>query len=57
MNENNKALIVLNKVIIILVLVVTITGILSFDPEQSYYATNQYEESIRIWGSGIYSHD
>ena len=57
MNENNKALIVLNKVIIILVLVVTITGILSFDPEQSYYAMNQYGESIRIWGTGIYSHD
>jgi hypothetical protein len=38
-------------------MVVTITGILSFDPGQSYYAMNQYGESIRIWGSGIYSHD
>ena len=35
MNEKNKTLIVLNKVIILLVLVVTITGILSFDPGQS----------------------
>ena len=57
MNEKNKTLIVLNKVIILLVLVVTITGILSFDSGQSYYAMNQYGESIRIWGSGIYSHD
>ena len=57
MNEKNKTLIVLNKVIILLVLVVTITGILSFDQGQSYYAMNQYGESIRIWGSGIYSHD
>ena len=57
MNEKNKTLIVLNKVTILLVLVVTITGILSFDSGQSYYAMNQYGESIRIWGSGIYSHD
>ncbi|SEP56254.1 hypothetical protein SAMN02910369_00180 [Lachnospiraceae bacterium NE2001] len=57
MNEKNKALIVLNIVTILLVLVVTITGILSFDPGQSYYAMNQYGESVRIWGSGIYSHD
>lgn len=57
MNEKNKALIELNIAIIILVLVVTITGIFSFDPGQSYYALNQYGESIRIWGAGIYSHD
>ena len=57
MNEKNKALIELNIAIIILVLVVTITGIFSFDPGQSYYAMNQYGESIRIWGAGIYSHD
>ena len=57
MNEKNNILIVLNIVTILLVLVVTITGILSFDPGQSYYAMNQYGESIRIWGSGIYSHD
>ena len=57
MNEMNKALIILNKVTILLLPVVTITGILSFNPGQSYYAMNQYGESIRIWGSGIYSHD
>ncbi len=57
MNEKNNTLIVLNIVTILLVMVVTITGILSFDPGQSYYAMNQYGESIRIWGSGIYSHD
>ena len=56
-NEKNNTLIVLNIVTILLVMVVTITGILSFDPGQSYYAMNQYGESIRIWGSGIYSHD
>ena len=57
MNEKNNILIVLNIVTVLLVMVVTITGILSFDPGQSYYAMNQYGESIRIWGSGIYSHD
>ena len=57
MNEKNNILIVLNIVTILLVMVVTIAGILSFDPGQSYYAMNQYGESIRIWGSGIYSHD
>lgn len=56
-NEKDKTLSVLNIVTILLVMVVTITGILSFDPGQSYYAMNQYGESIRIWGSGIYSHD
>ena len=57
MSEKNKALIVLNIVTILLVLVVTITGIFSFDSGKSYYAMNQYGESIQIWGSGIYSHD
>ena len=47
MNEKNNILIVLNIVTILLVMVVTITGILSFDPGQSYYAMNQYGESIR----------
>ena len=53
MSEKNKALIVLNIVTILLVLVVPITGIFSFDSGKSYYAMNQYGESIQIWESSV----
>ncbi|MGI6258407.1 MAG: hypothetical protein ACOYKC_00915 [Anaerolineaceae bacterium] len=57
MNDPKRFFQVSGILIILLALVVTIFGVCSFDMSQSYYATNQYGESIQIWGSGIYKHD
>lgn len=44
-------------IVLILLVVVTLTGVLSFDPSKSYEAVNQYGDTVRIFGSGIYRHD
>lgn len=44
-------------VIIITSIVITIIGINSYDTSNSYLIENQYGESVRIWGSGIYRYD
>lgn len=57
MNDTKQICKVLNILILILILTVTICGVCSFKTTQSYYAINQYGESIRMWGAGIYTHD
>lgn len=57
MNDTKRIFKVLNTLIIILTLAVTICGVSSFNTAQSYDAINQYGESIRMWGAGIYNHD
>lgn len=53
----------LNKVeiltifIIFLAIIVSTGGVLSFNTGMSYEVLNQYGDSVRIFGSGIYSHD
>jgi len=42
---------------IILLLVITVCGVCSFNPGNSYEVYNQYGEVIKIWGSGVYAHD
>lgn len=37
--------------------VVTVVGVLSFQLDGSYVATNQYGEQIKMFGSGIYAND
>ena len=44
-------------IIILTLFVITITGINSFDTTNSYEIINQYRDTVKIWGSGIYSHD
>ncbi|MHB8962881.1 MAG: hypothetical protein ACYC5K_06975 [Saccharofermentanales bacterium] len=42
---------------ILLLMLITVTGLLSFDTANSYLATNQYGDEVRLFGSGIYAHD
>ena len=42
---------------ILLLILITITGLLSFNTDHSYFVTNQYGNDVRLLGSGIYSHD
>jgi hypothetical protein len=42
---------------IVLLFLVTFTGLMSFRLTNSYLAANQYGEEIKIFGSGIYAHD
>ena len=48
---------VFNILTILLLLITTITGISSFDTSHSYEFVNQYGDSIKMWGAGIYAHD
>lgn len=43
--------------IIVLLIVITATGLLSFNTRNSYIIINQYGDEVRIFGSGIYAHD
>lgn len=45
-------------IVVLIVLVgITLTGVLSFDATKSYEVVNQYGDTVRIFGSGIYRHD
>lgn len=57
MNKNSKSINILNIIIIVLSAVITISGLLSFNTNNSYEVMNQYGENIKIWGTGIYAHD
>lgn len=47
----------LNILLLLLTLLVTICGICSFNTTHTYNAVNQYGETIKMWGAGIYAHD
>lgn len=47
----------LNILILLLTAFVTICGICSFNTAHAYNAINQYGETIKMWGAGIYAHD
>lgn len=57
MNRKVEIISVLNVVIILLSAIVTICGICAFHTGFSYNTVNQYGESIKMWGAGIYAHD
>lgn len=42
---------------VLLLTVITITGLLSFDTTRSYFITNQFGSEVRLFGSGIYARD
>jgi hypothetical protein len=48
---------VLALFIIALLIIITVTGLCSFQTEQSYSITNQYGHEVKIFGSGIYKYD
>lgn len=57
MNKGRPMLKILNALILLLTLAVTICGVCSFHTQQTYDVVNQYGETIRMWGAGIYAHD
>ena len=57
MNKWNAVCNALNIIIILLLLIITICGISSFDTSYSYEIVNQYGENIQMWGAGIYAYD
>lgn len=57
MNKSKIIYMFFGSLMILLTLVITILGILSFNMNHSYYINNQYGDSIKIWGYGIYKHD
>lgn len=48
---------VLVMLTIILLVIITLAGLLSFQTDQSYAVTNQYGHEVVIFGSGVYAHD
>lgn len=44
-------------VIILLLIIIATVGFFSFHTDSSYFVKNQYGDDVRIFGSGIYSHD
>ncbi len=54
---NKNILKILNILTAILLFVITIYGVCSFDTRNSYEIVNQYGENIKMFGTGIYAHD
>lgn len=44
-------------VIIILLVIIALTGLFSYNIDNSFIVTNQYGDEVRIFGSGIYARD
>lgn len=57
MKRKLKGIDILIMCIIILLTVITIVGLFSFRTDKSYVIINQYGDSVKIFGSGIYAHD
>ncbi len=48
---------VLSIITILILAIVSIAGVLSLDFSKSYEVVNQYGDSVKIYGNGIYAHD
>lgn len=57
MKNEKKLFKIFSLLIIVLTLIVTICGVLSFDMSKTYEVINQYGQIVKIWGSGIYRYD
>ncbi len=42
---------------VILLVIITLCGMLSWDTSKTFDTVNQYGENIKMWGSGVYAHD
>lgn len=52
-----KTIHILSAVVIILLFITILYGIFSYNTSKTFEAFNQYGESIKMWGSGIYARD
>ena len=55
--RNLKAIHILSIAAVILLVITTLFGVLSWDISKSFDTVNQYGETIKMWGSGIYARD
>lgn len=54
---SKKSKTIVSLVVLILLSIISISGVLSFDNRYAYETINQYGETIKMWGAGIYAHD
>ena len=47
----------LSVISVVLLVIITISGIFSWDTSCSYETVNQYGETVKMWGCGIYAQD
>lgn len=52
-----KTIHILSFIAVIFLVIITLCGVLSWDISKSFNAVNQYGETIKMWGSGIYARD
>lgn len=57
MNKEIRSISILNIFIILLSVIVAVCGICSFQTGQCCETVNQYGETVKMWGAGIYAHD
>ena len=55
--RNNRAFVISNIFLIVFLLIITISGVCSFNTANTYEITNQYGDTVKMWGYGVYTHD
>ena len=55
--RNIRGIHILSAAAAVLLFIVTLSGVLSWDGSKTYDVVNQYGETVKMWGSGIYAHD
>lgn len=55
--RNFKAIHILSIAAVILLVITTLCGVLSWDISKSFDIVNQYGETVKMWGSGVYARD
>lgn len=48
---------ILSAIASVLIVIITLCSVFSWNTSKSFDAVNQYGETIKMWGSGIYAHD
>ena len=57
MKDTKKLLGILNIITAVLLLAATVCGVLSFSTAHTFETVNQYGDTVKMWGYGIYKHD
>ena len=57
MNDTKKLFSILNIITVVLLLTVTVCGVLSFNTTHTFETINQYSDTVKMWGYGIYKFD
>ncbi len=55
--RNIRVIHILSAAAAVLLFIVTLFGVFSWDCSKTFYTVNQYGETVKMWGSGIYAHD